>query len=74
MFCKVYVYYSKLAKYTAACNCIMLVSYAAVNIIMHTAVVCTISHCSIRVHQSVFQWTLTNMNICYMGLPDIWLA
>ena len=48
--------YSKLAVYEATCNRIMLVSYTAVNIIMH-------SYC--------FQWTLTNMNICCMGLPNI---
>ena len=50
--------------YEAACNHIMLVSYAAVNIIMHIAMqFAQLVDCSIRIHQSVFNGLLQNLSI-----------
>ena len=46
--------YSKIAIYEPACNHIMLVSYAAVNIIMHSDMqFAQKADCSIIAHQSV---------------------
>ena len=67
----IYSSYSKLAICETACNRMMQVSYAAMNIIMHTAMhFAQLADCSIREKYSCFQSTITTMNVFCMGLPN----